>query len=136
MPAAEDQLATAAGALGTETLERLSRLDAHGHPVLSVYLDLDPNRFPTPDTRHTQLGSLLDEARREAGDQEVDPIEAWLDADGAIRRGARGLAISASAQAGILEAVRLTSPVEPLAVVDTVPWLEPLAALATPGDWA
>jgi peptide chain release factor subunit 1 len=122
-------------ALGADTLKRLSRLDARGHSVLSVYLDLDPKRFPTPDTRHTQLGSLLDEARREAGDREVDPIEAWLDADGATRRGARGLAIFASAQAGILEVVRLTSPVEPLAVVDTIPWLEPLAALVSPGDW-
>ncbi len=135
MPAAEGQLATAADALGTETLDRLAHLDTHGQPVLSVYLDLDPSRFPTPDTHDMQLGSVLDEARREAGDREVDRVAAWLKADGAIRRGARGLAIFSSAKADVLEAVRLTAPVEPLAVVDTVPWLEPLAALATPGDW-
>jgi hypothetical protein len=82
-----------------------------------------------------QVGSLLDEARREAGDQDVDRVSAWLEADGAIRRGSRGLAIFCSAQADILEAVRLTSALEPLVVVDTVPWLEPLAALASPGDW-
>ncbi len=67
-------------ALDADTLERLSRLDARGRPVLSVYLDLDPGRFPTPDTRDTQLGSLLDQARREADDLEVDRIQAWLDA--------------------------------------------------------
>jgi peptide chain release factor subunit 1 len=122
-------------ALGVDTLERLARLDTHGHPVLSMYVDLDPARFPTPGTRDAQLGSLLDAARREAGDQEVDRVQGWLEADGAIRRGARGLAIFSSAQADILEAVRLTGPVEPLVVVDTVPWLEPLAALASPGDW-
>lgn len=135
MPAARALIPVTGGAFRMDTLQRLSRLDTHGHPVLSVYLDLDPTRFPTPDTRDTQLGSLLDEARRQAGDQEADRVEAWLDANGAIRQGARGLAIFSSAQAGIFEAVRLTSPVEPLAVVDTVPWLEPLAALVSPSDW-
>ncbi len=135
MPAAEGHPATAAYALGAQTIDRLAHLDTRGHRILSIYLDLDPSRFPTPDTRDTQLGSLLDEARREAGDREVDRVVAWLKADGAIRRGARGLAIFSSAQADVLEAVRLTTPVEPLAVVDTVPWLEPLAALATPGAW-
>ena len=121
--------------LGVDTLERLVRLDARGHPVLSVYLDLDPERFPTPDTREMQLGSLFDEARREGAGNEVDRVRAWLDADGAIRRSARGLAIFSSAKADLFEAVRLTTPVEPLVVVDAIPWLEPLAALVTPGDW-
>jgi len=39
-------------------------MDAHGHPILSVYLDLDPTRFPTPDTRQTEFGAVLDDARR------------------------------------------------------------------------
>ena len=43
-------------AIGADTLERLSRLDARGHPVLSVYIDLDPSRFPTPGTRDTETG--------------------------------------------------------------------------------
>jgi peptide chain release factor subunit 1 len=45
------------------------------------------------------------------------------------------VAIFSSAKADVFEAVRLNSPVEPLAVVDTLPWLEPLAALTAPGDW-
>jgi len=120
---------------GGDTLERLARLDTHGQPVLSLYLDLDPARFPTPDTRETQLGALFDEARREGAGHEVDRVRAWLDADRAIRRGARGLAIFSSTKGGILEALHLPAPVEPLAVVDTVPWLEPLAAIVSPGDW-
>jgi hypothetical protein len=86
MPGTDQPITTSGLGFGIDTLERLSRLDTHGHPILSVYLDLDPSRFPTPDTRDTQLGSLLDQARREAGDQEVDHLAAWLDADGAIRR--------------------------------------------------
>jgi peptide chain release factor subunit 1 len=127
--------AVAAEGLGAETLEHLARLETHGHPVLSIYLDLDPERFPTPDTRETQLGSLFDKARREGAGGEVDRVRAWLDGDGAIRRSARGLAIFTSVKADLFEAVWLTAPVEPLAVVEAVPWLEPLAALMTPGDW-
>ena len=124
-----------AEAIGTETLERLSRLDLRGHPVLSVYLDLDPARFPTPAARDAQLGALLDKARKETGKPDVDRILALLNAEPTITRGARGLAIFSSAQAEILEVVRLPSPVEPIAVVDTVPWLEPLAGMVSPGDW-
>ena len=122
-------------ALDAETIQRLARLDTHGHPVLSVYVDLDPGPFPTPDTRATQLGALLDDARRGGAGDDANRIETWLAADRAIRRGARGLAIFSSARAGVFEAVRLAGPVEPLAVVDLVPWLEPLAAHISPGDW-
>lgn len=122
-------------ALGIDTPERLSQIDWHGHPVLSIYLDLDPARFPTPAARDTQLRALLSEARREAPERDVDSIRALLDSEPAIARGARGLAIFSSADADVLEAVRLPSPVEPMAVVDTVPWLEPLAGMISPGDW-
>ena len=124
-----------AEAIGTETLERLSRLDLRGHLVLSVYLDLDPARFLTPAARDAQLGALLDKARKETGKPDVDRILALLNAEPTITRGARGLAIFSSAQAEILEVVRLPSPVEPIAVVDTVPWLEPLAGMVSRGDW-
>ncbi len=120
---------------GVGTLERLSRLERHGHPVLSVYLDLDPARFPTPAARDAQLGALLGEGRRESAEKDADCIQALLHADPTITRGARALAIFSSVDAGILEAVRLPDPVEPMAVVDTVPWLEPLAAMISPGDW-
>ena len=118
-----------------DTLERLSRLDTQGHPILSVYINLDPARFPTPDTRDTELGALLGHARREGGAQDADRVQAWLNANPAVVRRARGVAVFSSAPADLFEVVRLPAPVEPLAIVDTVPWLEPLAAMLSPGDW-
>jgi len=136
MQPAEQPAPTVAAGLNAATLDRLARLDPRGHPVLTVYIDLDPARFPTPAALDTQLGSLLDEARRQAGAHEAERVKAWLSAGPSIRRGARGLAVFSSAEAGILEAVRLPEPVEPLAVSNSVPWLEPLAAMVSPGDWA
>ncbi len=124
-----------AEAFGVGTLERLSRLERRGRPVLSVYLDLDPARFPTPTARDSQLGALLGNARRHGADKDADRIEAFLHAEPTITRGVRALAIFSSVDAGILEAVGLPSPVAPMAVVDTVPWLEPLAGMISPGDW-
>ena len=121
--------------IGIETLERLSRLETRGHPVLSIYLDLDPSRFPTPAARDVQLRALFGEARREAADSDVDRIQALLQAEPTITRGVRGLAIFSSAEAGVLETVRVPSPVEPMAVLDTVPWLEPLAGMIAADDW-
>jgi peptide chain release factor subunit 1 len=134
MPAA-DRAITAAGPVGLDTLARLARVDARGHPILSVYLDLDPARFPTPDTLGSELGALLDDARRQGAEKDADRVRAWLTANPAIGRGARGLALFSCAPAEIFEIVLLPAPVEPLAVVDTVPWLEPLAAMISPGDW-
>jgi len=135
MPVTDRAITAAADAVRPDTLERLGRLDTHEHPILSVYIDLDPTRFPTPDTRGTERGALLDGARRQGGEKDADRVQAWLNANPAIGRGARGLAIFSSAAAEILEIVPLPTPVEPLAVVDTVPWLEPLAAIMSPGDW-
>ena len=118
-----------------DTLEQLARFDTHGELVLSVYIDLDPSQFPTPETRASQLGSLLDAARRQNAAEDADRVEAWLTAEPEIARGARGLAIFSSHSNGLLEAVRLTKSVEPLAMVDAIPWLEPLAATISPGGW-
>jgi len=118
-----------------DTLERLARFDAQGQPVLSVYIDLDPTRFPTPDTHASQLGSLLAAARRQTAAAEADRVEAWFSSDPTIVRGVRALAIFSSEGGHFLEAVLLTKSVEPLAIVDTIPWLEPLAATISPGTW-
>lgn len=129
----KDLIKTHAG--DANTVERLARLDTHGQPVLSLYIDLDPSRFPTPDTRASQLGSLLDAARRQSAAEEADRVEAWLSSDPRITRGALGLAIFSAQGGHLLEAVRLTEPVEPLAIVDSIPWLEPLAERISPGTW-
>ena len=42
----------------------------HGkHQVISLYLDLDPERFATPPARASQIGSLLDAAHREVDEE-------------------------------------------------------------------
>jgi hypothetical protein len=64
MSAINQPIGIADYSIGLATFERLARMDAHGHPILSVYLDLDPTRFPTPDTRQTEFGAVLDDARR------------------------------------------------------------------------
>ncbi len=122
--------------LAVDTVERLAHMNARGHPILSLYLDFDPRQFPTPDSRDTELGALLDHARQQAGGHETGRVIAWLHADRTVSRGSRGLAIFSSASADIFEVVRLPIPVAPLAVVDAIPWLEPLAASLSPGDWA
>lgn len=124
-----------APAVGNGTLARMSRLKTGGERVLSLYLDLDPSRFPTPDTRDAQLRALLAQARREDGAADAERVETLLREDPALLRGAPGLAIFSCAAAGILETVRLPSAVEPLAVLDTLPWLEPLVPLVGPEAW-
>src|SRR5579859_5245109 len=49
------------------SVERVRRLIEHRgkHRVVSVYLDLDPERFATPPARASQIRSLLDEGARE-----------------------------------------------------------------------
>ena len=136
-------MATQAEAFGVDTVERLSRLKVDGHPVLSIYVDLDPSRFPTPAARDAQLGSLLGDAQHDAAvkdlgsvETDIKGIEAMLRSDPTIARGAHGLAIFSCAGTGILEIVRLPTSVEPMAIVDSVPWLEPVAGLVFSGGWA
>ena len=48
--------------IGVGTIRRLGAMGEDGNPVLSVYLDLDPTRFPTPAAREMELESRI--ARR------------------------------------------------------------------------
>lgn len=119
--------------VGAGTLRELSSFESDGHAVLSVYLDLDPSTFPTPAARDTELSALLSHAG--AHDADAEQVRELLDAQSELTRGAHALAIFSSAQAGALEAVSLPERVDPMAVVDTIPWLEPLAALVTSENW-
>ena len=132
MSAAETSVVSEADAA---TLERLARFEAYGQPVLSVYIDLDPSRFATPSARSSQLNSLLDHARRRGAARDAAGISTWLGAAPGAARGAGGLAIFACTDADLFEVVRLPAGVKSMAVVDTIAWLEPLAAAITPGDW-
>lgn len=119
--------------LGAGTLRRLSMLETQGQPLLSLYLDLDASRFPTPTARDAELAALLSHAGTH--DADAERVRELLHDRPDLVHGARGLAIFSSAESGVLEAVALPRPVEPMAVVDTVPWLEPLAAIITSENW-
>ena len=125
------QMATTA--VSTATLERLARFDSAGQPVLSVYFDLDPGRFPTPAARNAELSALLSSAG--ARDPDAKRVRDAVEADPELARGAHGVAIFSCAATGALEVLALPEPVEPLVVIDTVPWLEPLAEIVTSENW-
>jgi peptide chain release factor subunit 1 len=123
-------------AVGADTLQRLGTLGEDGERVLSVYLDLDPTRFPTPAARDTELDSLLTQARREGAVAEAERVEQLLRRESPeLLRDGRGLAVFSCAANDALEAIRLPEPVEPQAVFDGVPWLEPLVALVSSESW-
>jgi peptide chain release factor subunit 1 len=122
-----------AATVSADALERLGRLKSDGYPVLSVYFDLDPSRFPTPAARDAELSALL--SRAGAHDADAEHVRDAMGVHPGLVLGARGIAIFSCAAAGVLDVLPLPESVEPLVVVDTVPWLEPLAAMVTTEDW-
>lgn len=120
-------------AVSPAVLERLSRLESAGNPVLSVYLDLDPSRFPTPAAREAELSALLSSAG--AHDLDAERVRDAVGSHPELAHGAGAVAIFSCAAADALEILALPEPAQPLVVLDTVPWLEPLAAMLTTGDW-
>lgn len=120
-------------ALSPDVLRHLSTLPTDGAPILSVYLDLDPSRFPTPSERGKQLAALLSHAG--AGDTDAARVRELLADRRELLRATGALAVFSCAEQGILEAVPLPDAVEPMAVVDTVPWLEPISSMLTRENW-
>jgi peptide chain release factor subunit 1 len=135
--------------LTAAALRRVAAVQADGHKVLSVYLDLDPSRFPHLRDRRAELDSMLAQAARRQPDggamshedhvalrDELDRVRALLsEKEWLSPPSARGLAIFCSLPAGVLEVVGVPRPVEPTAVVATRPFVEPLAELAAPERW-
>ena len=121
--------------VGSGTLRRLSELNSDGRPVLSVYLDTDVGRCPTAATREGQLRALMAGVGPGARQGDVNRVREMLLSIGDLAYGARGLAMFSCAEGSVFETVPLPGPVDAMAVVDTQPWLEPLAGMFTPGDW-
>ena len=121
--------------VGAGTVKRLGELPTGAGPVLSVYLDLEAESPCTSGGRDAQLGSLLSEPGLRGAQTDIECVRRLLRSDPWLARGARGLAIFSSAEASMLEAVRLPSEVRPMLVLDTEAWLEPLADMVAQGDW-
>ncbi len=131
-------------------LEDARRLVQHRgpHRVVSLYLDLDPERFATPPARASQIRSLIDEAHREAERDEelsheerlalredLQRIGSFLTSPEAPYKGARSLAVFCSLRDQLFETVQLSRPVEAKVVIAHAPYVEPMAAAIQRRRW-
>jgi peptide chain release factor subunit 1 len=109
------------------------------HPVVSLYLDLDPERFATAPARASQIRSLIDNAAREvdadpglsheerlALREDLEQIRSYLMSRRPPFKGARALAVFCSAREGLFEVVQMTRPVEGRVAIERTPYIEPL----------
>ena len=111
---------------------RLVHFDGHGARILSVYLDLGPERQVTR-SHAIALKDLvkvsrerLDKGSRQALDAEAARLQAWLDEE-APR--ARGLAIFSSSPRGLWATYHLPVAVPDRLSFDTHPLITPLLSL-------
>ncbi|HTU94500.1 MAG TPA: Vms1/Ankzf1 family peptidyl-tRNA hydrolase [Solirubrobacteraceae bacterium] len=112
------------------------------HPVVSLYLDLDPSRFATAPARATQVRSLIDEAERDGRldrdelshtdrttlTADLERLEAYLGSDEPPVSGARALAVFCSGQDDLFEVLPLPVATPATVVIATTPHIEPLVA--------
>jgi peptide chain release factor subunit 1 len=134
------------------TVEQAARrLVAHGpgHRVISLYLDLDPERFATAPARASQIRSLIDEAAREvdrrsdlghddrtALREDLDRVRDYLLSREPPFQGARGLAVFCSSRDDLFETVQLPRPVRARVVIEHSPYVEPMVAAVGHRRWS
>jgi len=132
----------------SETLQRLARLRAENPIVLSVYLNLDPERFATAPARASAVRSLIDEAHKKVESHaesleheprlqlraDLEGVAEHLEAGG-YEEGARAHAVFSCQSLDLFEALSLPEPVENLVRVDETPFIAPLALTGPPGRW-
>jgi peptide chain release factor subunit 1 len=128
---------------------RLARRGPGGPPIVSLYVNLDPSRFPTPRERSAQLSALLDQAEqhgleavaglardeRMALRSDVDRLRHLFD-DPDAAKGAHGVAAFASGANGLFEVVKLPHSVDPSVTVNRFPRVLPLLAQLASARWA
>jgi peptide chain release factor subunit 1 len=125
--------------LTEDTLRELAATRADEQTVLSIYLDLDPAQFPTARARSSEIDSLLDDAHRqiEAGERSHSErlalraararAEETLTADHSWAQGARALALFICEPLGLARLLRLPHPVARAALINSAPFIAPLA---------
>jgi peptide chain release factor subunit 1 len=127
-------------------LDRLAGLHADGPRVLSLYLDLDPERFATPSARASEMDSLLDEASRriesehhpheelEQLREDLQRVRDHLQSD-QYADGARAHAVFCCSSLDLFETMALPAPVESRVTVSDTPSIEPLVEIGAPAAW-
>jgi peptide chain release factor subunit 1 len=132
-------------------VEKARRLVSHrgGHPVISVYVDLDPERFATAPARASQIRSLLDGAAREVDErqedlahddktalrEDIERLRDYLLSREPPYQGARGLAVFCSTRDDLFETVQLARPIEGRVVIDHAPFIAPLVEATQQRNW-
>jgi peptide chain release factor subunit 1 len=119
-----------------------------GSPVISLYLDLDPERFATAPARASQIRSLIDEGEREVQHQgslghaeraqlreDLRRLDDYLHSRQPPYQGARGLAVFCCGSEDLFEVVQLARPTEGQIVIERTPYVEPLIRSADERRW-
>jgi len=122
-----------------------------GHPVISLYLDLDPERFATAPARSAQIRSLIDQAAREldalgglshdervtlrADLQRVDSYLSSRRVGGTDFKGAGALGLFCSGQDDLFEVIQLSRPTAGRVVIGRSPYVEPLVTALQQRRW-
>jgi peptide chain release factor subunit 1 len=134
----------------SSAVQEARKLVAYGgeHRVVSLYLDLDPERFATPPARASQIGSLIDEAHRElegAADleheerialrEDLQRIRTFLSSPEAPVKGARSLAVFCSSRDDLFETVQLSRAVQGRVVIERSPYVEPMLSAVEQCRW-
>ncbi len=118
------------------------------HPVVSLYLDLDPERFATAPARASQIRSLIDQAAREVEQEQAlshdDRVALREDLDRVRRyllsreppfKGARSLAVFCSSRDQLFETIQISRPLEGRVVIERTPYIEPLVLSVEARRW-
>ena len=130
-----------------DQLRSLAELRLDRPVVLSLYLNLDPSQFATPPARKTAVRSLVDEAERRLregnglSDDDKRALQASLERATSFLEnelpsvGAHGIALFASEQSDLFEALRLPRSVPNRVAIGRSPLVGPLARLARRERW-
>jgi peptide subunit release factor 1 (eRF1) len=118
--------------ISTHDLEQLEQFDGHGAPVLSVYLNLQPER-QLERAYLTAFKSLVRDARRRLDERGREQLEAEAKRVGAWLAGeppqGQGLAVFSCQPAGLWQAHSLPVPVKDHLAFEEMPYLTPLLDL-------
>lgn len=115
----------------------LQNCEPVGVPVLSLYVNLEPEVASEPTVLQTKLEQLLEQARaahsatasNPALDEDINRVRSFFSNEFSPR-GMRAVAIFSAAEADLFAAVPVNAPVPELAVVDERPFVEPLLSVS------
>jgi peptide subunit release factor 1 (eRF1) len=131
-------------------VQEVRRLVEHrgAHQVVSLYLDLDPERFATPKARSSQIGSLMDSAHKDLEEQQdldhedrialredLKRVRAYLSSPEAPFKGARALAVFCSSRDNLFETVQLRRPVPGQVVIGRSTYIAPMIESVQQRRW-